>query len=142
MKRVSRASLAAALLIALVSAVAFPGSAQAASNCFSSGALACYYEHTNFGGARGTIPDADFSGRCYLNVFSISGISSLANNSINSQTWFRNADYSGPSVTVGRQAEKSSLGALNDNVRSWVGSCYAGTRLVAGAGGSVPSARP
>lgn len=142
MKRFLRLAVATALMSSGL-AVSLSSPAQAASNCPSTGGLACYYDSTNYGGARGVIPDSDFSGTCYFNVFSFTTASSLYNNSINTQTWYRNANYSGASVAVSRQSGRTSLSStLNNNIRSWIGTCYGGVLLAAAPDGAAPSAQP
>lgn len=142
MKNFLRLAVATVLLSSGL-AVGLSSPAQAASTCYLTGGLACYYDGTNYGGNRGVIPDANFSGPCRLNIFSFTTASSLANNSISTQTWHRNQDYTGTALSVARQSDVPSLSTgLNNNVRSWNGTCYAGARVAAGAAGTAPSAQP
>lgn len=142
MKSLLRLAVATVLLSSGL-AVGLSSPAQAASTCYTSGGLACYYDGANYGGARGVIIDANFSGPCRLNIFSFTTASSLANNSISTQTWRRNADYTGTSIAVAPQSDVPSLSTtLNNNIRSWSGTCYAGARVAAGAAGTTPSAQP
>lgn len=94
-------------------------SAEAASNCPSTGALACYYNGTSYSGARGAVLDSlDFTGTCYFNQLDFTTASSLYNNSVNTHTWYSNANYSGSTVSVGAQSGRTSLSsALNNNVK-------------------------
>lgn len=140
-------TLLIALATGLVScglALGMTSPAQAASNCYTTGGLACYYDGSNYGGARGVIQDSDFSGTCYLNIFAFTTASSLANNSVNSQTWYRNSNYSGSTVTVARQSGVATLSStMNNNVRSWKGTCYGGVlRASASSNDAVPSSQP
>lgn len=119
--------------MALVSAALVTGiapSADAASNCTSSGGLACYYDGANYTGTRHSFPDSAPSGPCSrANLFDY-WASSLYNNSVNTQTWFNGTNFSGSSITVGRQSGRATLSStFNNRIKSWKGTCYGGTRV-------------
>ncbi len=119
--------------VALVSLGLLAGvapTAHAASNCPSTGNLACYYDGANYASTRNVIPDAGFSGDCYLGPLTAYWASSLYNNSVNTQIWYTNADWTGSSISVNRQSGKATLSAtFNNNIKSWKGTCYGGTRI-------------
>ncbi len=119
--------------IALVSFGLLAGvvpTANAASSCPSSGALACYYDGANYTSTRNVIPDGGVSGACQLGPITAYWASSLYNNSVDSQKWFTTTNFGGSSITVDRQSGKATLSAtFNNNIKSWKGTCYGGTRI-------------
>lgn len=120
--------LAAAALGSLCLVGGVTPTAEAASNCTSSGALACYYNGTNYTSTRGVIPDGAQSGPCQLGDILNYYASSLYNNSINTQTWYTGKNFAGSSITVARQSGRTTLSStFNNNLRSWKGTCYGGT---------------
>lgn len=130
MAAVKRLAIGVALMSVGLLASIVP-QAEAASNCPStSNGLACYYNGTSYTGTRGVIPWSEVTGTCYFNVFSFTTASSLYNNTINTQTWYTGANYSGSSITVARQSGRASLSSpFNNNIRSWKGTCYGGARI-------------
>lgn len=130
MSKVVRVAVATMLLSSGLAA-GLTSSAEAASNCPSSGGLACYYDSANYAGSRGVIPDSTtVTGPCQLNIFSFTTASSLYNNSINTQTWYTTSNYGGSSISVSRQSGRATLSSpYNNNIRSWKGTCYGGARV-------------
>lgn len=128
MNRIMRFFLSVVLLSAGL-IVVNPTRADAASNCINSGFLACYYKGANYSSTRGVIPDGSFSGPCYFNVLAFSTSSSLFNNTSHTHTWYTGVNYNGSAVTVGGLSGRATLSStFNDNIRSWKGTCYGGTR--------------
>lgn len=132
--------------VAAVSSLFFIGTttaAEAASNCPSSGALACYYNGANYSSTRGTIPDGGVPGGCGIGDIYNYWASSLYNNSVNDQTWYTGRNYGGSKISVGRQSGRTTLSStFNNNVRSWGGTCYGGARKTSVAVDSGPAPTP
>lgn len=138
-------AIPAGALLSVGLAVSVAPSAAAASNCPSSGGLACYYDGANYSSTRGVIIDADFSGTCYLSgdQFYFLTASSLYNNSINTQTWYTGSNFTGSTITVARQSGRATLSSpFNNNIRSWKGTCYGGVSPAEKQSQVVPKAAP
>lgn len=106
-------------------AAAAPDPAGPPANCVTSGALACYYDGTEYSGTRGVIVDDTVVGPCQLGTLAFNTSSSLFNNSIATQSWWTGTNITGSSITVGAQSGLPSLPApFNNDIKSWKGTCF------------------
>lgn len=118
-------------LVAGILTVAAAPTAQAASDCHTTGGLACYYDGANYSGTRGVVKEAAPwpSGPCQLQSLTFNTSSSLSNNSVNTHTWYTAANFGGSSITVSKQSGRATLASgYNNNIRSWKGTCYGGVK--------------
>lgn len=99
---------------------------------------------------RVVIRDINYVGVCGIGDLGNYWASSLANNSIEWQTWFTGYNATGSALSIGPHGEQAALNStFNNNIRSWEGQCFGSTsetadlsRMDADPPHPVPSHRP